>query len=135
MSNAYYHSLEQAARAVGRRKSTIYNAIKTGKVSGEKDHKGRWKILKGELHRVYPEVSLNEQENVQTGNHETDNELIEIRVKVKILEEQLAREREINEDLKEDRNHWRDQAERASLLLTDQRPKKKTVLNRIFGAG
>ena len=135
MPNAYYHSLEQAARAAGKQKSTIYNAIKTGKISGEKDHKGRWKILKGELHRVYPEVSLNERENVRIGNHETANELIEIRVKVQILEEQLAREREINEDLKEDRNHWRDQAERASLLLTDQRPKKKTVLNRIFGIG
>ncbi len=133
MPNAYYHSLEQAAQAVGKRKSTIHNALKNGRISGEKDHKGRWKILKGELHRVYPEVSSNERENVQIGNHETANELIEIRVKVQILEEQLTREREINEDLKEDRNHWREQAERTSLLLTDQRPKKKTVLNRLFG--
>lgn len=52
------YTLGTAAKATGRSKATILRAIRSGKVSAEKDANGAWKIDPSELHRVYPEVSL-----------------------------------------------------------------------------
>ena len=38
------YTLGQAARATGKGKSTIFKAIKSGKISAEKDDHGRWSI-------------------------------------------------------------------------------------------
>lgn len=48
------YTLGQAATATGRRKSTLLNAIKTGKISARKNDLGVWEIDPAELHRVYP---------------------------------------------------------------------------------
>ena len=51
------YSLAQAAKAVGRDRSTLSRMIKTGKVSATRDEAtGGWLIDPAELHRVYPPV-------------------------------------------------------------------------------
>ena len=122
------YTLGQAEQATGKRKSTIVNAIKKGRLSAKKNGVGVWQIDPVELHRVYPAISSDSTKNEKSNavaHHETHNELIELRVEVKALKEQLTRERE-------QCDHWREQAERVSLLLTDQRPKKKNALKRVF---
>ena len=122
------YTLGQAAKATGKGKTTISNAIKKGRISAKKNDIGEWSIDPAELHRIYPPVQGDSSKSVPTERGDTPIELIELRVKVEGLEQQLKREREQSE-------HWREQAERVTRLLTHQTeaPKKKTVLNRIFG--
>ena len=53
------YSLKQAAEAVGRGKPAILKAIKSGRISAQKDVFGQWQIEPVELHRVYPAVTGN----------------------------------------------------------------------------
>src|SRR5271165_2179257 len=47
-------TLYQAAKATGRTKATIQEAIKKGRISARKNDLGRYEIDPAELHRVYP---------------------------------------------------------------------------------
>ena len=123
-----YFTIGQAAKETGKSKATISRDIKKGKLSAEKLENGSYKIQVVELFRLYERketgVTGSTNENETIGNpHETPSELIELRVKVKGLEEQLSRE-------KEQCDKWERQAERVSNLLTDQRePQAPTTQN------
>ena len=43
-----------AAAVIGRNKTVILRAIKSGKISIAKDENGEWQIDPTELHRIYP---------------------------------------------------------------------------------
>ena len=47
------YTLGQAAKAVGKSKTAVANAVKTGRLSAVKDAFGQWQIDPAELHRVY----------------------------------------------------------------------------------
>ena len=112
-----------AAKETGKSKATISREIKKGKLSAKKKEDGSYEIQAVELFRVYPRKETPETgASEQSATPEKHSELIELQVKVKVLEEQLTRERE-------QCDHWRGQAERISLMLTDQRerPSQKPV--------
>jgi hypothetical protein len=48
------YTIATAAAAVGRNKTAILRAIKTGKISAAEDENGDVQIDPAELHRVYP---------------------------------------------------------------------------------
>ena len=110
------YTLGQAARATGKGKSTIFKAIKSGKISAEKDDHGRWSIEPSEVHRVYQAVSKEtvSKETMETiGNPEVDT----LKHRVEVLETDLRATRKQNEyleaqveDLRSDRNAWRSAA-------------------------
>ena len=56
------YTLGQAAKAAGKSKTAIKNALDKGRISGEKSEDGSWSIDPAELHRVYPAVT-DEQDN------------------------------------------------------------------------
>jgi Helix-turn-helix domain len=47
-------TLAEAAKAVGRDKSTLARAVRTGRISAARDDDGVWRIDESELRRVYP---------------------------------------------------------------------------------
>jgi excisionase family DNA binding protein len=51
------HTLGTAAKATGVSKSTIYRAVKSGKLSASRNTDDEYEIDPAELHRVYPPVS------------------------------------------------------------------------------
>jgi len=118
--NPLPYTLGQAAKATGKQKSTILDAIQGGRLSATRDDKNQWQIDPVELFRVYPPNTYTEhQETPQTHS------------KIELLEEKIRhQEREIRrleqitddlradrEDLRSDRDHWRRQA---THLLTYQ---------------
>ena len=137
------YSLKQAAEAAGRGKPAILKAIKSGRVSAKKNEIGQWEIDPAELHRVYPPVTGDVSGTSSGKRQETPKETLEIKVletKVEALEQQLNRERETVNDLRsrldaesEERRSANEECRKLTMMLTDQRPKKKTVLDRIFG--
>lgn len=105
----------QAAKATGVATATITRALKSGKISGKKDDNGAWVIDPAELHRVFPPVSLKVHEKPFMKQHaiplERGEELLEnsaIQREIQTLREALA-------DAREDRDKWRDMAERLSI--------------------
>ena len=81
-------SLGQAARETGKSKSVIYNALKSGRLSGRHNDKGEWEIDPAELFRVFSRQNGQEPKSERDSTHQ--NTLLEL------LQEQLheANERE-----------------------------------------
>ena len=115
------YTLGQAAKAVGKSKTTISKAIQNGKISATKQANGSYKIDPSELHRVYPPAPL---ANSHDGPLETPKltpvplggDTNSIRETIG-LEYELKAARQRISDLEEDRDQWRQQANR---LLTNQ---------------
>lgn len=119
-----FYTLGAAAKETGKSKSTIKRAIEKGRLSANKNEKGEWKIDPAELRRVYP-ATVAQVDHVE-------------RAELEAAHRQIAQLERAVEDLREDRNHWRKQADQlqqqATALLTDQRSRSKGgLLSWLFG--
>jgi predicted site-specific integrase-resolvase len=106
-------SMAEAARQTHVSKATIHRAIKSGKLSAERKEDGSYNISPAELFRVYP--SVKQDETVAVRRPETPSQTPDL-----VRENALLRE--LNAELKEERNAWRNQAER--LVLAPPTPKQ-----------
>lgn len=108
----------QAAKATGLSTATITRALKSGKISGEKDINGAWSIEPSELHRVFPPIATQGASSSRLQDHAIQNatsETPENHYQITALEREVRLLKETLEDLKGDRDKWRDMAERLSL--------------------
>lgn len=114
VTNDFYLTLGQAAKATGKSKSTIFKALESGKLSSIEKTTAGYKIDPSELFRVFPKTPEPEKiEQSATPENAKENEYL--RRENEILRQQLERERE-------QADHWRRQA---TALLTYQ-PEQKT---------
>lgn len=105
------YTLGQAAKAVGKAKGTIKNAIDKGRISASKNEMGEYQIDPSELHRVYPLPTEQSKMNAVTPPvtpplHSTEIKALED--KVRMLETAL-------DDARQDRDEWRKQAQQLAL--------------------
>ena len=126
MSEQQYLSLAEAGELVGKSRSTMWRAMKGGKLSVEKDENGHWIVSVSELLRVYPKVNMPQQFKAQqVGIHSTGGGASEhhvatdvLQAKLDMLQEEKARlvsELEIlRDDVRDERRENR--AERDKLL-------------------
>ena len=120
------YTLREAANAVGKSKTTLHRAIKSGKISASKADDGSYKIEPAELHRLFPSVTDGTADApLPQGNTEQQSSTLKtLRIQVKMQEEERNRERALLQetiaDLRGDRDKWRQQA---TALLEDKRPK------------
>lgn len=120
-------SLNQAAKEADVAKSTLLKAIRSGRMTAPKGDKGHYEIDPAELFRVYPKkVEEPPKENAgnlqETEGYKRENAL---------LRDQI-------EELKNDRDEWREQAKKSGNLLEGmtqqkQQTAKKGFLARLFG--
>ena len=130
-----------AAKETGKAKSTISRYISTGKISAVKTKGGSYEIDAAELFRVFPRVERsNSSRNSQmerSATHKNTDETRVLEAKLEFLQQERERERrqleQTIEDLRRRLDAESEERRTLTLMLTDQRPKKKTVLNRIFG--
>ena len=119
------YTIGEAAKATGKTKSTISKAIKSGRISAIKSEGGKYNIDPAELHRVYPPVSVNGLPRVESERRETPNNLIDLKVEVRLLNEQLAKQDETVKDLRRRLDMETEERQKVSAqltgLLTDQR--------------
>ena len=125
------YTLGQAAKATGKAKGTILNALAKGWISGHKDALGNWSIDPAELHRVYPVASVQQ-------NHELNAVTLSLHGEIKALEDRLkaiAEERDrlsgVVSTLTIDRDAWREQAQGVKLLAAPQSSDFKAVLDKV----
>lgn len=118
------YSLTQAAKAVGRTRQAIQGAIKSGRISAQKDELGRYQIDAAELHRVYPPVSSPLSSSESKTLTVADSELVnELRNRIRELQAE-------KEDWKEQARRWQEQAER---MLPPGQDQRKGFFARLFG--
>jgi hypothetical protein len=123
-------TLGQAARLTGLGKTTLTRAIKAGRMSAGRREDGSYEIDPAELSRVYtvrPETLETGARSGSAVRHATPNETPrdgegdpEVTARLAALEEQvrglndlLEEVKQSREEVRRDRDHWRDQAARA----------------------
>lgn len=109
-------TLTAACQATGKSKSTLWRAIKSGRVSASRTDGGDYLIDEAELARAFPPET---KQHVPAEHHKTADGAAE----KAILEAQLAAEKSINVELRErvadltrQRDKWMEQAEAVRLL-------------------
>lgn len=113
------YTLGQAAKATGVSKMTLSRAVKKGTISATKNENGAYLIDPAELHRVFPPattIQSHDNENVAI-RYTNDTALLH---QIKELEIRLEVTKERLEETKQERDEWREQAQRLS--LTHQKP-------------
>lgn len=126
-------TLNQAAKTCGRSKSTLLEAIRSGRMSAPKDDRGRYVIDPAELHRAFPfqpqdrsPDRIPEPKPTTLENQPEQADLASKR-EIELLREMLGKA-EANAD------HWRALAERQQALLEDKRTKQpRSLLHRLLG--
>jgi len=113
-------TLTEAMRETKRAKSTIIDAIKTGRLSAGRDDKGRYLIDPAELFRCYPKYD--DQTHVKTDSvQETAQLTYQLsELKIQSLIQQLDRERELNRDLARRLDESDTERRKLTALLTFQ---------------
>lgn len=120
------YTLGDAAKAVGKSKTTLHRAIKSGRISATKLEDGSYAIDPSELHRVFPPVTAGTPDEAfhRNDTERQSNTSETLRIQLEMHEKERERERTLLQetiaDLREDRDKWRQQA---TALLEDHRPK------------
>lgn len=118
------YTLGQAAKATGKAKGTISNALKQGRLSGSKNDKGQYQIDAAELHRVYPLDTEQSNLNAVTPPSNTA-EIDALNAQIAMLTDMVERER-ANAD------EWRKQAQTLALAAPSQNA-PRPLWARLFG--
>lgn len=120
MRDPMRYSLGTAAIASGKSKTTIQRAIAKGRISAEKMIGGGYSIDPAELHRVFPMANNDTvSRDPELDTARPHDETPELRAKIDGLEAMLAREREALEEVRADRDAWKQQAK--ALLAAPQK--------------
>ena len=139
MRIAMKYSLTDAARAVGKNKTTIQRAIKSGKISASKKESGAYEIDPAELHRVFPPVTTQrDAQQTQCNGSQRTSIAFETSALERIaeLEKELAVSRSRSLGLEEQRQQMSETIEdlrgrldrseaRVTALLTAPAPKRR----------
>ena len=124
MSEQQYLSLAEAGELVGKSRSTMWRAMKSGKLSVEKDENDHWIVSVSELLRVYPKMNMPQQFKVQHADiHSTTKEGGEqasatdvLQAKFDMLQEEkarlLAELDTLRDDVRDERRENREEREK-----------------------
>jgi excisionase family DNA binding protein len=123
-------SLREAAEQTGVSKSTIFRAIKSGRMSAQRDDDGNFLIDPAELFRVYPPKPTDDvapegagersagQDATPTGRGDATELVVrnaQLEAEISALKAILEAEKKRADEIREDRDRWAKQAERLAL--------------------
>jgi len=138
------YSLTQAAQATGLTRQGILAAIKRGAISGSKNVHGQWEIDAAELHRVYSPTTVDSNistlvdSSVTPINSLSTLAINELQQKLAVAEALLQEARGQVDELRADRDAWKQQAHEWMMMTTkalpegEAKPKKRSLLAKIF---
>jgi len=103
------YTLAQAAAAVGMDKSSIRRACRSGRISGTRDDNGVWHVEPAELHRVFPPLP-SATDGPAAAPRYAPPDAVE-----RTSDALIAELRGVIADLRQDRDQWREVAQRLAL--------------------
>lgn len=140
-------TLNQAAKACNKSKSTLLDAIRSGRLSAGRDDKNQWQIQASELFRVYPPTEHLPPEQNRDRPHAKNHQNSELLTQI-LENEQQERERErrqLQETINDLRRRLDDEAQerrKLTALLTHQpqqpepeskQPEASLLWRKLFG--
>jgi len=117
-------SLSEAATAAGIAKSTVWRAVKAGRISATRTATGKYEIDPAELFRAFPAIPKNVEMKQPAPAIETGL-IPALEAQISALKEVSCLLKEQLEDTRNDRDAWRTQAESSQRLLVDARPRRR----------
>ncbi len=120
-------SLKDAADRIGKSKATLWRAVKAGKLSATPDEAGAYRVDPAELARAFPPEAVSSAPLKQPETLSEATETALLAVKLAAAEAMVA-------ELREDRNRWRDQAERLALAPPKPANSRRGLFG-LFGRG
>lgn len=131
-----YLSLNKAAKEAGISKSTLSEALNSGRLTAKKDDRGRWQIDPAALFQAFPKTTNNEHP-VPPPNIESNTDL---RIEIAELRASLNAEKRLSESLSDQIGDLRDRLDKEgeerrklTAMITDQRAGQGTPPRRFFG--
>jgi excisionase family DNA binding protein len=117
------YTLSEAAKATGLNRSTLFRAIRSGRISAARDEQGQWALDPAEVHRVYAPVASGDASDgaAQHGamalqqDAQTDAQVAALRAQLAEMRERLSDRDERLSETRADRDAWREQAQRLAL--------------------
>ena len=132
-------TLNQAAKAAKKSKSTIQYALKTGRLSGFKDERGNYQIDTAELFRVYNTNNFEMDEKSTLEHAETAVKTALLVQKLEFLEQRLDKLEQEKNDIsrrldKSEEERRETQAKLTALLTyqTAEKPKEPNKANKLW---
>jgi|HubBroStandDraft_6_1064221.scaffolds.fasta_scaffold541634_1 hypothetical protein len=118
------YTLGTAATAAGLSKSTIHRAIKAGRISATKNDTGDWSIDPAELHRVFPPVTVEPVPLERDATPQLEAMVAKLEVEITALKGISDLLRCQLDDVRTDRDAWREQAARLALPAPEVETKR-----------
>jgi hypothetical protein len=131
-------TLNKAAQTCGHSKSTLLDAIRSGRMTAPKNDRGHYVIDPAELHRVFP-FHTSSQSVDQSADQFPEPKPTTLRNQPttppnRVLEREVELLREMLAKAEANADHWRGLAERQQALLEDKRPEEpRSLLRRLLG--
>ena len=130
MSNGYRYTLGTAAKQAKVAKSTLSRAIEKGEISASKEGHG-YRIDPAELDRWMSNRPAQPSSVEPVGQDATPDAMTALQIANARLEAELAGLKSMADELREDRDLWRKQAQ--TLALTDQSRRAGEGRTGLFG--
>jgi len=107
-------TVRAAATQLGTSKSSVFRAIRTGKLSATRDEDGGYMIDPAELSRAFgaerPTPRHAPQDGAGFGAGVVSGDAMEFRIRAAALEAELRAVRELADELRQDRDRWHGEA-------------------------
>ena len=133
MSEQQFFSLGEAAKATGKSKATISNAVKTGRLSVYEKTDSGYRIAASELFRAFPPNGQANGQTEQILTHEPNSLNRGLEREIELMREERDRERRQFEatvdDLRRRLDGEAEERRKLTALLTDQRKPDPPVLS------
>jgi excisionase family DNA binding protein len=119
------YTLSEAAKATGLNRSTLFRAIRSGRISAARDEQGQWALDPAEVHRVYAPVASGDAYGAMAlqQDAQTDAQVAALRAQLAEMRERLSDRDERLSETRVDRDAWREQAQRLALPSSLPAPK------------
>jgi hypothetical protein len=121
MSEQTTFTLGEAARTVGRSKSTLSKAIKNGRLSAMSRENGEYQIAASELYRVFPANGSNNREIERLETLDGNGRMALLEVQLEGLRGELDQVKSERDDLRRRLDAEAEERRKLTALLTDQR--------------
>lgn len=119
-------SAREAAKAAGKAVTTITRAIENGKLSASRTDSGGYDIEPAELFRAFPKISSATPQELHRATGEDTGENKALQREVDLLREALA-------DARQERDRWRDMADRLAIAPPTPARTPQPFWQRLFG--
>lgn len=126
-------TLSQAAKAAKKSKSTLHEAIHSGRLSAVRNDKNQWQVDQDELFRIYPKNELKTNNKSESFPSRTNDTIAVLQQQIESLEQRLIDVKNERDDLRCRLNEEVEERRKLTAWMTKAIDNQDSSLSMIFG--